>query len=121
MNMNMSFFEDNPLLDDLHLKINILSKFKNITINDLLNIIFYGLPATGKTTKIYAFLATILDKKVYDLKDGQAILYTRNEYQQSSRKIVKGKIVHIINKKICVGNGTYVWDLRINDDVIVYI
>ena len=61
------------------------------------------------------------NKKVYDLKDGQAILYTRNEYQQSSRKIVKGKIVHIINKKICVGNGTYVWDLRINDDVIVYI
>ena len=94
----MSFFEDNPLLDDLHLKIDILSKFKNITINDLLNIIFYGLPATGKTTKIYAFLATILDKKVYDLK---------NITFEEDRKVMsyKASIYHIEIDPISLGSN----------------
>jgi replication factor C subunit 3/5 len=67
--MNISFFDDKPNIDDLDFKLDILEKFKKFKIDDLNHLLFYGVSTSGKTTKIYALLSSILDKKVYDLKN----------------------------------------------------
>ena len=67
--MNISFFEDKPLLSDIDFKLDLLNNLSKITVDELLNLIFYGYSSCGKTTKIYALLATIFDKRVYDLKN----------------------------------------------------
>jgi len=67
--MNISFFDDKPNIDDLDFKLDILERFKNIKVEELNNLLFYGAPTSGKTTKIYALLSSIFDKKVYDLKN----------------------------------------------------
>ena len=61
--------------------------------------------------------------KVYDiLKNGKTIIYTRNEYQnKNTRKLVRGKVVNISGKKICIGNGSFTWDLKIKDDILIYL
>lgn len=66
----------------------------------------------------------ILDhKRVYNvLKDGQPIIYTKNEYQcKNVRKIVRGRVVHILNKIIHIGNSNFTWELKLKDDIIIYI
>ena len=67
--MNISFFDDKPNLDELDFKLDTLNKFKKINIESMINLLFYGQPSSGKSTQIYAFLASILDKRVYDLKN----------------------------------------------------
>jgi len=84
--MNISFFEDKPNLDKLDFKLDILEKFKNIKIDELNHLLFHGVPTSGKTTKIYALLSSIFDKKVYDLKnisfeeDKKIIIYKASIY-----------------------------------------
>jgi DNA polymerase III delta prime subunit len=96
--MNISFFDDKPTLDDLDFKIDILKNLVNININELMNIMFYGISASGKTTKIYAFLASMFDKKVYDIK---AINY------EEDRKIMTymASIYHIELNPITLGSN----------------
>lgn len=96
--MNISFYDDKPNLDELDIKLKIFDQLKNIKIDELLNLIVYGLPSTGKTTKIYAFLASILDKRVYDLKN---IIY------EEDRKVVtyKASIYHIEIDPINLGSN----------------
>ena len=88
--MHISFFEEKPLLNDLDFKIEQLSKFINsdIDLNMMNNLLFYGPKGSGKTTKIYSLLATLFDKKVYDLK---------NLVHEHDKKIMnyKGSIYHI--------------------------
>jgi len=86
--MNISFIEDKPNLDELDFKLDILEKFKNIKIDELNHLLFYGVPTSGKTTKIYALLSTIFDKKVFDLK---------NIFFEEDKKIIiyKASIYHI--------------------------
>lgn len=89
--MNLSFFEEHPTLDDLDFIPDNLLKFKNLKASDLdimPNLLFYGPNGSGKTTKIYALLANIFDKKVYDLK---------NLVHECDKKIMnyKGSIYHI--------------------------
>ena len=67
--MNISFFDDKPNIDELDFKSDLLEKFKNFNIHNMIHLIFYGYKSSGKSTKIYAFLASILDKKIYDLKN----------------------------------------------------
>ena len=67
--MNISFFEDKPLVKDLDFNNKLIENISNWNVNDLINLVIYGRSATGKTTQIYALLASILDKKVYDLKN----------------------------------------------------
>jgi replication factor C subunit 3/5 len=67
--MNISFFDDKPNIDDLDFKSNLLVRFKNFNVDNMIHIIFYGYKSSGKSTKIYAFLSSILDKKIYDLKN----------------------------------------------------
>jgi len=67
---------------------------------------------------------TVLDhSRVYAvLKDGQNIIYTRNQYQSKNvRKIVRGRVVHILHKIIHVGNSNFTWELKLKDDIIIYI
>ena len=88
--MHISFFEEKPTLDDLDFKIEQLFKFKNanIDIDSMNNLLFYGPKGSGKTTKIYALLATLFDKKVYDLKN------LVHEYDKKTMNY-KGSIYHI--------------------------
>lgn len=69
MNINISISDDKPTFDDLYIKSDNLNKLSKLNIKELLHIIVYGNESIGKTTQIYAFLASILDKKVYDLKN----------------------------------------------------
>ena len=85
--MNISFFDDKPFLEDLHFKMDKLLAFKSVSIDELNNLLFYGVPGSGKTTKIYALLASIFNnKKVYDLKnivfeeDKKTIVYKASIY-----------------------------------------
>jgi len=103
--MNISFFDDKPSIDELDFKLEILNRFKNITIDELPNLIFYGLPTSGKTTKIYALLSTIFDKKVYDLKnitfeeDRKTIIYRTSIYHIEINPITLGS-----NEKIFISS-----------------
>jgi hypothetical protein len=67
--MNISFFDDKPNLDELDFKINLLKYYKNLHIDEINNLLFYGPHGSGKTTKIYALMCSIFDAKVYDLKN----------------------------------------------------
>ena len=67
--MNISFFDDKPNIDDLDFKLDILEKYKKINVDQMTHLLFYGVPTSGKTTKIYALLSSIFDKRVYDLKN----------------------------------------------------
>jgi DNA polymerase III delta prime subunit len=98
--MNISFFDDKPNLDELDFKINIFNNIKKETFNiyEMINMIFYGVPSSGKSTKIYAFLASILDKKVYDLKT--------IEYEDNRKiMIYKSSIYHIEINPITLGSN----------------
>jgi DNA polymerase III delta prime subunit len=96
--MNISYFDEKPLLSKLDFKLDILEKYAKNNIDSLNNMIFYGLPASGKTTKIYAFLATLFNTKVYDLK---------NNIFEEDRKIMhyKSSIYHIEINPINLGSN----------------
>lgn len=98
--MNISFFDDKPNLDELDFKIDFLKNIKNNVsdINSLLNMLFYGVPTCGKTTKIYAFLATLFDKKIYDLKN--------IEYEEDRKTMVyRASIYHIEINPLTLGSN----------------
>jgi DNA polymerase III delta prime subunit len=84
--MNISFFEEKPTLDELDFKIPLLHNLAKIKVEEMTNIIFYGQPGSGKTTKIYAFLASLFDKRVYDLnkvlfeEDRKSMIYYASIY-----------------------------------------
>jgi DNA polymerase III delta prime subunit len=67
--MYLSFFEDKPNLDEIDFKNDLLKKYSKNQIDSLNNIIFYGVQGSGKTIKVYAFLCSLLDNRVYDLKN----------------------------------------------------
>jgi DNA polymerase III delta prime subunit len=96
--INLSFFEDNPDLDELDFKSIVLDKFKNLDIESLPNLLFYGPTSCGKTTKIYALLASLLNKKVYDL---------RNVEFEDDRKTLnyKSSIYHIEINALNIGSN----------------
>jgi replication factor C subunit 3/5 len=96
--MSLSFFEDKPTLNDLDFKLNILNNFNQIHLEEFNNLLFYGLPGSGKTIKIYALLASILDNRVYDLK---------NINFEEDKKIItyKSSIYHIEIDKFNLGSN----------------
>ena len=56
------------------------------------------------------------------LKDSQSITYTRNDFNDKSRKLVKAKVIHILHKRIHVGNSSgFTWELKLKDDLIIYL
>jgi replication factor C subunit 3/5 len=96
--MNLSFFDNKPNLDELDFKHDILNRMGKLQIDQLTNLIFCGLPTSGKTTKIYAFLASIFDKKVYDIKNV--------EYEEDRKTMTyKSSIYHIEINPIHLGSN----------------
>jgi len=86
--MNISFFEDKPLVEDLHFSNDFIEKISKWKPDELINLLIYGGNGNGKTTQIYALLASIFDKRVYDLK---------NVIFEEDRKVMnyKASIYHI--------------------------
>lgn len=96
--MSLSFFEDKPTLKNLDFKLDILNNLEKIKLEDLNNLLFYGIPGSGKTLKIYSFLASILDNRVYDLKNV--------EYEEDKKLICyKASIFHIEIDKFNLGSN----------------
>ena len=96
--MNISLFDDKPKLDEIYFKHDILNRFGKLRIDEINNLIFYGMPTCGKTTKIYALLATIFDLKVYDIKN--------IEYNDDHKTMVyKASIYHIEIDPIILGSN----------------
>lgn len=86
--MYLSIFEDKPNLDEIGFKDIKLKAFSNFHIDSLPNFIFNGTKGSGKSTKIYAFLCSLFNDKVYNLKN--------NEYEYDKKKIIyKSSIYHI--------------------------
>lgn len=87
--MNISIFNNKIILDELKYKNESLYNLSNnVSIHEMLNMIVYGHKGIGKTTQIYAFLAKMLDKKVYDLKN--------NFYEEDKKKMMyKSSIYHL--------------------------
>jgi DNA polymerase III delta prime subunit len=99
--MNLSFFEEKPLLKDLDFPCELLEKYSKINIEELNNILICGSASSGKTMKIVAFLASLFDKKVYDL---------HNNHFEEDRKSMhyKSSIYHIEIDCIQMGsNNTF--------------
>ena len=110
--------------------------------NDILSKSIYTAVSRG-SEKIYCYYPTLNDyyeqdiiqypalkkynkldnSKIYKvLKDAQNIYYTKNDYNvKNKRKLVRAKVIHIIDKDIHVGNGDFKWVLKIKDDIIVYL
>lgn len=96
--MSLSFFEDKPILKEIDFKLDILNRLEIIKLDDLNNLLFYGIPGSGKTIKIYSLLASILDTRVYDLKNIEFI---------EDKKVVcyKASIYHIEIDKLNLGSN----------------
>lgn len=82
-----NFFENKLLVEDLDFKNEIILKISKWNIDEFINLLVYGGVSSGKTTQIYALLATIMnDKRVYDLKnavfeeDRKSICYKTSMY-----------------------------------------
>jgi hypothetical protein len=110
--------------------------------NDVLNKTIYT-AVTRASKKIHCFKPTLSDYYINDLKQfpylkkynrldknklysilkgGQNIIYTRNEYQNKNvRKLVNGRIIHILHNTIHIGNSQFSWELKIKDDILVYL
>ena len=96
--MNLSFFDNKPNLDELDFKHDILNKMGKLHIDQITNLIFCGLPTSGKTTKIYAFLASLFDKRVYDIKNV--------EFEEDRKTMTyKSSIYHIEINPIHLGSN----------------
>ena len=86
--MYLSIFNDKPDLNEIDFKIDKLITYTTDHIDTLNNLIFIGPQGSGKTIKIYAFLCSLFNKKVYEL---------RNVIFEHDNKIInyKSSIYHI--------------------------
>lgn len=75
--MDISFFETKPNIDDIDFYSSYYKELKYFEIESMPNIIFHGNKGSGKTTKIYAYLCSLLDKRVYTLKNNEVELEKR--------------------------------------------
>jgi len=69
--MNTSFFEKKPNINDIEFIDKHYQSFKSFDIETMPNLVFNGPRGSGKTTKIYGFLCSMLDNKVYTLKNNE--------------------------------------------------
>jgi replication factor C subunit 3/5 len=77
----LQFIESKPTLENLDFPNELLTHMVHIPIWDMQNLIFYGLPGSGKTTKVYAFLSSLLNtNEIYNLSYG-TIEENRKEVQ----------------------------------------
>jgi hypothetical protein len=67
----ISFFEKKPKIDDIDFADDYFKTFKSFDIETIPNLVFNGHRGSGKTTKIYSLLCSLLDNKVYTLKNNE--------------------------------------------------
>ena len=124
--MNYSFFDEKPTLDELDFKYDIIKNIAKVNINEMVNILFYGLPSSGKTTKIYALLASMFGKEIYNIKnieyeeDRKSMIYISSNYHIEINPITLGS-----NEKLFISSflKTYTQTKNIALDIpkIIYI
>ena len=84
--MYLSIFDDKPNLDEIDFPHIYLKKYSLTNLDSLNNLIFCGVKGSGKTIKVYAFLCSLLNSKVYDIKtktfecDNKCIQYKASIY-----------------------------------------
>ena len=84
--MYLSIFDDKPNLDEIDFPHSYLKKYASVNLDSLNNIIFCGIKGSGKTIKVYAFLCSLLNNKVYDIKtqtfecDNKCVQYKASIY-----------------------------------------
>ena len=69
--MDISFFERKPKIEDVEFENKVYKNFGSYGVESIPNFIFHGNKGSGKTIKIYAFLCSMLDEKVYTLKNNE--------------------------------------------------
>ena len=69
--MNISFFEKKPNINEIDFINDYYSSYKSFELETIPNLVFNGSKGSGKTIKIYGLLATLLDKRVYTLKNNE--------------------------------------------------
>ena len=72
--MDISFFEKKPKIEDVEFEHKLYKNLKYYDIDSIPNFIFHGNKGCGKSIRIYAFLCSILDEKVYTLKNNEVYL-----------------------------------------------
>lgn len=82
--MSISILDNKPNVDEVDFQCKYYKELKNFKIECMPNIIFYGNKGCGKTTKVYAFLCSMLDKRVYTLKNNEVELEKKNFKFRSS-------------------------------------
>ena len=97
--MDISIFEEKPSINDIDLKDKYFTNLVNFDINSMPNFIFYGNKGSGKTTKIYAFLCSLLDKKVYTLKNVEVEVEKKIFKFRSSIYHLEIDILELINNE----------------------
>ena len=75
--MSISFFEKTPTINDIDFKNNFYKSFNFLNIENMPNLIFNGQKGSGKTIKIYSLLCSLLDKRVYTIKNNEIELDKR--------------------------------------------
>ena len=84
--MYLSIFDDKPNLDEIDFPHSYLKKYATSHLDSLNNMIFCGIKGSGKTIKVYAFLCSLLNNKVYDIKtqtfncDNKCVQYKASIY-----------------------------------------
>lgn len=84
--MYLSIFDDKPNLDEIDFPNIYLKRYSSTTLDSLNNLIFSGIKGSGKTIKVYAFLCSLLNNKVYDIKtrtfehDNKCVQYKTSIY-----------------------------------------
>jgi hypothetical protein len=97
--MDYSFFEEKPTIKNLDFSNNLINNLHNFDVESMSNIIFYGNNGSGKTTKIYAFLCSILDSKVYSLKNNEVEIDKRIFKFKSSIYHLEIDILELLNNE----------------------
>jgi|SaaInlStandDraft_5_1057022.scaffolds.fasta_scaffold05037_5 DNA polymerase III delta prime subunit len=75
--MSISFFEETPTINDIDFNNNFYKSFNFLNIENMPNLIFNGQKGSGKTIKIYSLLCSLLDKRVYTIKNNEIELDKR--------------------------------------------
>ena len=97
--MEISFFETKPNIDDVEFECTYYKELKFFDIESMSNIIFHGNKGSGKTIKIYAFLCSLLDKRVYTLKNNQVEIEKKNFKFRSSIYHLEIDCLELINNE----------------------
>jgi len=103
--MDISFIETKPNVDDIDFSNSYFKELKNFEIESMPNLIFYGNKGSGKTTKIYALLCSLLDKRIYTLKNNEVEIEKKTFKFRSSIYHLEIDCLELVNNEKIFFNG----------------